>query len=70
MPARPDRYLATTWRKSRASADQGNCVEIAVQESSVLVRDSRDNNNVILEFTFGQWLGLMARIRKGEPGRR
>ncbi len=66
MPARPDRYLATTWRKSRVSADQGDCVEIAVRESSVLVRDSRDNNNVILEFTFGQWFGLMTRIRKGE----
>lgn len=70
MPARPDRYLATAWRKSRASADQGNCVEIAVQGSSVLVRDSRDNSNVILEFSFDQWLGLMARIRKGEPGSR
>ena len=68
MPARPDRYPATTWRKSRASADQGACVEIAVQGSFVLVRDSNDKNGAVLGFTFGQWLELMGRIRKGELG--
>jgi len=68
MPARPDRYPTTTWRKSRASADQGACVEIAVQGSFVLVRDSNDKNGAVLRFTFGQWLELMGRIRKGELG--
>jgi hypothetical protein len=66
MPARPNRYPATTWRKSHASADQGECVEIAVQGSFVLIRDSRDKNGVVLGFTFGPWLELMGRIRKGE----
>ena len=68
MPAWPDRNPATTWRKSRASADQGACVEIAVRTSFVLVRDSRDDNGTILKFTFGQWLGLMGRIRNEELG--
>lgn len=66
MPARPDQYPVTTWRKSRASADQGACVEIAVWESFVLVRDSREDKDAILRFTFDQWFGLMSRIRKGE----
>jgi Domain of unknown function (DUF397) len=68
MPARPDRYPAATWRKSIASADQGACVEIAVQESFVLVRDSRDENGTILKFTFGQWIRLMEHVRKGPLG--
>jgi uncharacterized protein DUF397 len=67
MPARQDRYPATTWRKSRASADQGACVEIAVWRSFVLVKDSHEGEGTILKFTFDQWRGLMGRIRKGEP---
>jgi hypothetical protein len=66
MPARPDQDPATTWRKSRASADQGACVEIAVQGSFVLVRDARNTNGTVLRFTFGQWLELLRSIRKGE----
>jgi hypothetical protein len=69
MPARPDPYPATTWRKSHASADQGACVEIAVQGSFVLVRDSKDKNGAVLGFTFGSWHELMGRITKGEPDR-
>jgi hypothetical protein len=69
MPARPDRYPASAWRKSRASADQGACVEITVQGSFVLVRDSRNKDGTILRFVPGVWLELMQRIRKGDLGR-
>jgi hypothetical protein len=68
MPAWPDQYPAATWRKSRASADQGACVEIAVWESFVLVRDSREGNSTILKLTFDQWLGLLGRIKKEQLG--
>ena len=67
MPARPDRYHASAWRKSRASADQGECVEITVQGSFVLVRDSQNKNGVMLRIAFGPWRELMQRIRKEEP---
>ena len=63
MPAWPDQYPAATWRKSRASADQGACVEIAVWESFVLVRDSQNQSGAILEFTPTQWLGLVRRVK-------
>jgi hypothetical protein len=69
MPARPGQNPATAWRKSRASADSGSCVEVAVQKSFVLVRDSTEGNNVVLKFGFAQWLDLMERIRKGTLGR-
>ena len=66
MPAWPDQYPATTWRKSRVSADQGECVEVAVWNSLVLVRDSRNDNGTILTLTFQQWHGLMGRLRNDE----
>ena len=69
MPARPDRYPASAWRKSHASADQAACIEITVRESFVLVRDSRNKNGAVLEFALGPWLELMRRIRKGELDR-
>jgi hypothetical protein len=66
MPARPDPYPATTWRKSSTSADQGGCVEISVRGSFVLVRDSKSANGVTLEIASGSWRELMRRIRNGD----
>ena len=65
MPAGPDRYPATTWRKGSTSADQGGCVEISVRGSFVLVRDSKNVNGVTLEIPSGSWGELMRRIRNG-----
>jgi Domain of unknown function (DUF397) len=47
---------------------QGNCVEISVHESFVLVRDSKNANGVVLEIPAGPWRELMRRIRNGELG--
>jgi hypothetical protein len=64
MPTRPTRYPApATWRKSSASADQSDCVEISAYESFVLVRDSKNANGVVLEIPSGSWHDLMRRIR-------
>ncbi|MGH3670534.1 MAG: DUF397 domain-containing protein [Pseudonocardiaceae bacterium] len=62
MPARPDWYPATTWRKSTASADQGACVEISAHKSFVLVRDSKNVNGIMLKIPSGTWRELMRRI--------
>lgn len=57
------------WRTSRASADQGACVEVAAcRGSSVLVRDSRDRSGVVLELTSAQWRDLVTRLRGGRLG--
>jgi Domain of unknown function (DUF397) len=68
MPVRPGQNPATVWRKSRATADSGTCVEVAVQKPFVLVRDSNNRNDVELSFGFAQWLDLIERIRKGTLG--
>lgn len=62
----PDQKPAATWRKSRASADAGACVEVASLDSSVLVRDSRNTSGAVLALTRAEWLRLLRRIREQE----
>jgi Domain of unknown function (DUF397) len=66
MAVQSDRYGAVRWRKSSASPDVGDCVEVARLGSSVLVRDSHDRSGGVLALTFVQWRELLARIRNGE----
>jgi Domain of unknown function (DUF397) len=65
MTLRPE-YSALTWHRSRASAGAGECVEVAKSGSSVLARDSRDRQGVVLEVTVAQWLGLVRRVKSGD----
>jgi hypothetical protein len=51
------------WRKSSASADAGNCVEVACANSSVLVRDSYDQSGTMLEFTPTLWRSFVRQVR-------
>jgi hypothetical protein len=51
------------WRKSSASADAGNCVEVACANSCVLVRDSYDQSGTRLEFTPALWRSFVRQIR-------
>lgn len=68
MAAQPDKAPAAIWRKSRASADQGACVEVAYQGSSVWVRDSLDISGPVLTLTLAQWSGLLSSIRNQTEG--
>jgi hypothetical protein len=68
MPAQPAQYSTLAWRKSSASAGQGECVEVATSGQSVLTRDSLDQSGAVLAFTTAQWLGLVRRIKNGEAG--
>jgi hypothetical protein len=66
MSAQPAHSQVPVWRKSRASADQGACVEVAFHGSAVLVRDSRDQSGPVLAVTAGSWRKLLDRIRGGD----
>jgi hypothetical protein len=63
MPGRQSRHSAPNWRPSKASGGEGNCVEIASEDQCVLVRDSRNPSETILEFPPGQWSSFLRRIR-------
>jgi hypothetical protein len=63
MAVQRDWYDVAVWRKSSASADSGNCVEVAAWCSSVLVRDSRNRAGGVLEVTGDQWRAFLEQVR-------
>jgi hypothetical protein len=69
MATQPNRDSTLIWRRSSNSGGTGNCVEVAELDSSVLVRDSRDQSGALLTFTSSQWLGFVRRIKNADPGR-
>jgi Domain of unknown function (DUF397) len=62
MTTQPNGYSTLYWRKSSASMGAGECVEVAVSDSLVLVRDSRRQAGPVLVLTATQWRGLLRRI--------
>lgn len=52
------------WRKSSKSAVEGNCVEVAVAPERVGVRDSKDRDGGVLEFSAERWSDFVARLRR------
>jgi hypothetical protein len=60
------RSPALEWRKSRASENGENCVEVAVTGPSVWIRDSRDKAGPVLVVEYGRWREFVERVRDGE----
>jgi Domain of unknown function (DUF397) len=50
-------YIA--WRKSAASGST-NCVEVAVVDGSVLIRDSANRDGVVISFSPAVWSAFLA----------
>lgn len=58
--------LATAlWRKSTHSSI-GGCVEVAMQGDRVAVRDSKDPQGPILEFSRTEWRAFINGVRDDE----
>lgn len=53
------------WRKSSYSGTNG-CVEVALADDGIAVRDSKDPGGVALEFTAHEWTAFLAGARDGE----
>ena len=68
MATQPNRDSTLIWRRSSNSGGDGACVEVAESDSSVLVRDSRDQSGTLLKFTSSQWLGFVRRVKNADPG--
>jgi hypothetical protein len=54
-----------SWRKSSASGG-GNCVEVALHDGLILLRDSKEIHPRTLEFTLPEWEAFLAGARSGE----
>src|SRR5229473_1291278 len=50
------------WRKSTAS-NSGGCLEVAVADGSLLVRDSKNRNGVVLRLSPAVWSSFLERAR-------
>ena len=56
-----------TWRKSSFSGGEGNCVEVAMHDSGISVRDTKDNGSgPELTFTPAEWQAFLNAVRAGE----
>ena len=55
----------TQWRRS-TRCDAGACVEVAVFEDEVLVRDSKDPEGPVLRFSRTEWEAFLAGVAAGE----
>lgn len=55
---------AAVWRKSRRSANNGACVEVAAQTSAIAVRDSKDPSGPALIFAQAAWQAFAAGVQR------
>jgi hypothetical protein len=56
---------AAKWHKSTLSQANG-CVEVAIQADGVAVRDTKDRNGPVLEFSRDEWAAFLGGVHAGE----
>jgi hypothetical protein len=54
------------WRRSSYSGNTGNCVEVAIKDSVVAVRDSKNPDGPKLTFTRQDWAAFIRRVKTGQ----
>jgi hypothetical protein len=54
------------WRKSSDSATSSECVQVALDGTDRLVRDSKDPNGPLLRFTSAEWKAWLVGVKAGE----
>jgi hypothetical protein len=56
---------AAAWRTS-TFCDLNGCVEVALLDGRVAVRDAKDRSGPVLVFTAGEWEAFLGGVRGGE----
>lgn len=54
-----------TWRKSTRSAQNGECVEVALTLPTTRVRDSKAPHGAVLQFATPAWRTFLADVKRG-----
>lgn len=54
------------WRKSSFSAGQTNCVEFRPAADGVQVRDSKNPDAGVLDYTASEWQAFIDGVKNGE----
>lgn len=54
------------WRKSSISGGNGQCVEVAITDTVVGVRDTKNREGGTLVFRHDEWRAFLQGVRNGE----
>lgn len=54
------------WRKSTRSSVEGQCVEVMITATEVLLRDTKDRGTPAHRFTHSEWTAFAEGVRHGE----
>jgi hypothetical protein len=54
------------WRKARASAGNGACVEVAHAGSQILIRDSRSQEGPVIHYPASSWHAFVGDAKNGQ----
>jgi hypothetical protein len=59
------------WRKARRSANNGACVEVAPANGKIFIRDSKDQNGLVIGYSGCSWRAFLAGVKTGifDPNR-
>jgi hypothetical protein len=55
------------WRKATRSVNNGECVEVAVREAGISVRDSKLPHGIVLSYGQGTWSAFLDSLKSGDP---
>jgi hypothetical protein len=58
-------WKSAAWHKSSKSGTN-SCVEVAILQGRVAVRDSKDRDGGMLFFTLSEWNAFIGGVREGE----
>lgn len=58
-------WAQAVWRKSSRSADVGACVEVALTDTAVALRDSKHPGGPILVFSPESWRAFIDALKEG-----
>ncbi|MQA09320.1 MAG: DUF397 domain-containing protein [Pseudonocardiaceae bacterium] len=64
-----DTLATATWHKSSFSGGGNNCVDVAVEQTIVGVRDSKNYGAGHLTVNRSEWAGFLAAVKDGEINR-
>ena len=55
-----------SWRKAEVSVALGACLEVALVDGMIAVRDSKHPEGPVLLYTRAEWLAFLDGAKKGE----